>query len=112
MDVFVTGGTGYLGRAMIGVLLNRRHTVRTLTRPTSLDRVPAGATPVVGDALDSATFAAALLTTTTLVHLVGTPHPGPSTFREFAPRGFPSKASRCRLRSAWKGRKPREGPSC
>ena len=83
MDVFVTGGTGYLGRAMIGALLNRRHSVRALTRPVSLDRVPAGAAPVVGDALDSATFADALLTTTTLVHLVGTPHPGPSKAMEF-----------------------------
>ena len=83
MDVFVTGGTGYLGRAMIGALLNRRHAVRALTRPASLDRAPAGAALVVGDALDSATFADALLTTTTLVHLVGTPHPGPSKAMEF-----------------------------
>ena len=83
MDVFVSGGTGHLGRAMIGALLHRRHDVRALTRPASLDRVPAGATPVVGDALDSATFADALLTTTTLVHLVGTPHPGPSKAMEF-----------------------------
>ena len=83
MDVFVTGGTGYLGRAMTGALLIRRHSVRALTRPASLDRVPAGAAPVVGDALDSATFADALLTTTTLVHLVGTPHPAPSKAMEF-----------------------------
>src|SRR2546423_2751919 len=83
MDVFVTGGTGYLGRATIGALLNRRHAVRVLTRPTSLDRVPAGAAPVVGDALDSATFADALFTATTFVHLVGTPHPGPSKAAEF-----------------------------
>lgn len=83
MDVFVTGGTGYVGRAMIGVLLNRGHAVRALTRPASLDRVPAGATPVVGDALDSATFSDRLFTTTTLAHLVGTPHPGPSKAAEF-----------------------------
>jgi uncharacterized protein YbjT (DUF2867 family) len=31
MDIFVTGGTGYLGRAMIGVSLNRGHAVRALT---------------------------------------------------------------------------------
>jgi nucleoside-diphosphate-sugar epimerase len=83
MDVFVTGGTGYLGRAVIDVMLHRGHAVRALTRPTSLDRVPAGAASVVGDALDAATFAGALFTTTTLVHLVGTPHPGPSKAAEF-----------------------------
>ena len=83
MDVFVTGGTGYLGRAMIGALLNRAHAVRALTRTTSLVRVPAGATPVVGDVLNYATFIDALSTTTTLVHLVGTSHPGPSKAAEF-----------------------------
>jgi nucleoside-diphosphate-sugar epimerase len=83
MDVFVTGGTGYLGRAMIAALLNRRHAVRVLARPASLDRVPGGATAVVGDALDATTFADELLPTTTLIHLVGTPHPGPSKAAEF-----------------------------
>jgi uncharacterized protein YbjT (DUF2867 family) len=83
MDVFVTGGTGYLGRAMIGRLLSRGHEVRALARPASLDRVPEGATAVIGDALDSATFADALSNTTTLVHLVGTPHPAPSKAAEF-----------------------------
>ena len=83
MDVFVTGGTGYIGRAMIVALLKRGHTVRALARPTSLTRVPPGATAVVGEALDSTTFADALSSTTTLVHLVGTPHPGPSKAAEF-----------------------------
>jgi uncharacterized protein YbjT (DUF2867 family) len=83
MDVFVTGGTGYVGRAMIAALLKRGHIVLALTRPTSLDRVPAGAIPVVGDALDSTTFADALSSATTLVHLVGAPHPGPSKAAEF-----------------------------
>jgi uncharacterized protein YbjT (DUF2867 family) len=68
---------------MIAVLLSRGHSVRALARPTSLDRVPVGAMPVVGDALDSTTFADALSSATTLVHLVGTPHPGPSKAAEF-----------------------------
>jgi uncharacterized protein YbjT (DUF2867 family) len=83
MDVFVSGGTGYLGRATIGLLLDRGHDVRALTRPSSLGRVPPGAEPVIGDALDSLTFADALAATTTLVHLVGTPHPNPSKVAEF-----------------------------
>ena len=48
-----------------------------------MDRVPAGAASVVSDALVSVTFADALFTTTTRVHLVGTPHPGPSKAAEF-----------------------------
>jgi uncharacterized protein YbjT (DUF2867 family) len=88
--VFVTGGTGYLGRAMIDALLRRHHAVRALARPLSVDRVPAGATPVVGDALDHATFADGLSSATTLVHLVGTPHPGPSKAAEFERVDLPS----------------------
>ena len=46
--------------------------------------------PVVGDALDSTTFADALSSATTLVHLVGTPHPGPSKAAEFERVDLPS----------------------
>jgi uncharacterized protein YbjT (DUF2867 family) len=90
MDVFVTGGTGYVGRAMIRALLDRQHAVRALVRPISLDRVLAGAIPVVGDALDASTFERELSPATTLVHLVGTPHPGPSKAAEFARVDLPS----------------------
>jgi len=82
-SVFLTGGTGYIGRALIPELLARGHRVRVLSRAGSVGRVPAGATPVVGDALDGASFAAELDTETTLVHLVGTPHPAPSKALEF-----------------------------
>jgi uncharacterized protein YbjT (DUF2867 family) len=90
MEVFVTGGTGYLGRAMIDSLLQRGHVVRALARPSSVDCVPPGATAVVGDARDSTTFAGALSSTTALVHLVGTPHPGPSKAAEFERVDLPS----------------------
>jgi len=52
-DVFVTGGTVYLGRPLIEALLGRGHTVRALARPGSAARLPAGATAVVGDALEA-----------------------------------------------------------
>jgi uncharacterized protein YbjT (DUF2867 family) len=83
MDVFVTGGTGYIGRRAIDQLVARGHRVRALARPSSAGRVPAGATAVVGDALDPGSVAAALHQGDTLVHLVGTPHPSPSKAAEF-----------------------------
>ena len=82
-DVFVTGGTGYVGSRLIATLLTRGHRVRALARQTSLGRVPEGATPVVGDALDAQSVAAALRSGDTVVHLVGTPHPNPSKARQF-----------------------------
>ncbi|HEV7631811.1 MAG TPA: NAD-dependent epimerase/dehydratase family protein [Steroidobacteraceae bacterium] len=41
--VFVTGGTGYMGRALIPALLARGYRVRALARAGSTARVPPGA---------------------------------------------------------------------
>jgi uncharacterized protein YbjT (DUF2867 family) len=57
--------------------------VRALVRPAAAGRPPAGVTRVVGNALDASTFAAAVLPSDTIVHLVGTPHPSPSKAAEF-----------------------------
>jgi uncharacterized protein YbjT (DUF2867 family) len=81
--VFVTGGTGYIGRPLIGELAARGYQVHALVRRESQSRLPAGATPVVGNALDAATFASAIPHGATIVHLVGTPHPNPSKAAEF-----------------------------
>ena len=83
LDVLVTGGTGYVGRHLIPMLLGRGHRVRALAREASLARVPAGAQAVVGDALDADSVAAALRPDDTVVHLVGTPHPSPAKAKQF-----------------------------
>jgi uncharacterized protein YbjT (DUF2867 family) len=82
-NVLVTGGTGYMGRALIPTLAARGHRVRVLARASSTRRVPAGAECVVGDALDVASVAAAIRPGDTVVHLVGTPHPNPRKAAEF-----------------------------
>ena len=51
--VFVTGGTGYIGLALLEALLARGHRVRALVRVASARRLPAGVGPVFGDALDA-----------------------------------------------------------
>ena len=51
-NVFTTGGTGYMGRQLIGQLLARGHKVRALVRKGSEAKVPAGAEAVIGDALE------------------------------------------------------------
>jgi len=81
--VFVTGGTGYLGSALIPALLARGHVVHALARPDSTPRLPAGVIAVVGDALTADSFAGAVPPRATIVHLVGTPHPNPSKAAEF-----------------------------
>ena len=82
-DVFITGGTGYVGRRLAEALVSRGHRVRVLARATSVSRVPQGCDVIVGNALEASSFAAALKPGDTLVHLVGTPHPSPSKAAEF-----------------------------
>jgi uncharacterized protein YbjT (DUF2867 family) len=89
-EVFITGGTGYIGRTLTAALVERGHHVRILARPASTGRVPPGAEAVVGNALDAASFAGELRPGDTLVHLVGTPHPSPAKAAEFRRVDLPS----------------------
>lgn len=82
-QVFVTGGTGYIGQPLIRELLARGHSVRALVRPGSTGKLPAGAEEVIGDVLDAASFSVLVPPADTLVHLVGTPHPSPLKARQF-----------------------------
>jgi len=82
-DVFMTGATGYMGRALAARLIARGHRVRALVRPGSESRLPAGCEPVRGDALDASTFAAGVRATDTFVQLVGVAHPSPAKAAQF-----------------------------
>ena len=81
--VFVTGGTGYIGRALIDALRKGGYATYALVRHGSESKLPPDTVTVIGDALDAPTFASAIPSGTTLVHLVGTPHPSPAKAAEF-----------------------------
>ncbi len=81
--IFVTGGTGYVGRPLIAALIAHGFEVHALVRRGSETRLPPGVTAIIGNALDASTFAAAIPAGSTLVHLVGTPHPNPRKAAEF-----------------------------
>jgi uncharacterized protein YbjT (DUF2867 family) len=81
--VFVTGATGYLGRPLVERLLERGHSVRALVRTASASKLPPNVEPVVGDALDAATYASRVRRDDVFVHLVGVAHPSPAKAAEF-----------------------------
>ncbi|HEY2805540.1 MAG TPA: NAD(P)H-binding protein [Gemmatimonadales bacterium] len=82
-NVFVTGGTGYIGRRVIPLLLEKGHVVRALVRRGSEDKAPRGCDVVGGNPLDSATFRSRVTPSDTLLQLVGTPHPSPRKAQQF-----------------------------
>jgi uncharacterized protein YbjT (DUF2867 family) len=82
-DIFIAGGTGYIGRVLIPQLLDRGHRVRALVRPGSEPRLPAGCEAVIGDALDASSFAERVQPSDTFVQLVGVAHPSPAKAAEF-----------------------------
>jgi uncharacterized protein YbjT (DUF2867 family) len=82
-NVFMTGGSGFMGRRLSAALVSRGHRVRALVRPGSEKKLAAGVEAVVGDALDLASYAAAVTPADTFVHLVGVSHPNPSKAEEF-----------------------------
>jgi len=83
-QVFLTGGTGYMGSRLAALLLSRGHYVKVLTRITSslMQKLPMACHPVFGNAL-SEDYASHVPPSDTLVHLVGVSHPSPAKAAEF-----------------------------
>ena len=81
--VFITGGTGYMGRRLIPLLLRRGHKVMAVAREGSQDKLPSGCEIIVANVLDRTTWESRLRPFHTLVHLVGVAHPSPSKTLEF-----------------------------
>ena len=82
-NIFLTGGTGYMGSRLIPLLLARGHAVRALTRKGSENKLPAGCDIVFGNALEKDSFAAQVSPSDTFIQLVGVAHPSPSKGEQF-----------------------------
>lgn len=82
-NIFVTGGTGYIGSRLIPLLIERGHHVTALARESSKHRLPPSCECVIGDALNGPSYSQAIQGTATFVHLVGVSHPSPAKAREF-----------------------------
>jgi nucleoside-diphosphate-sugar epimerase len=83
VNVFITGGTGYMGQGLIPRLVEREHTVKALVRKGSEAKLPAGGLGVIGNALKIDSYTKEIAPADTFVHLIGVPHPSPAKAAQF-----------------------------
>jgi len=69
-SVFVTGGTGYMGRRLIPLLIKRGHEVKPLVRKGAESKLPSGTQCVIGDALRTDSYTEHVRRADTFVHLI------------------------------------------
>lgn len=82
-NIFITGGTGYIGSRLIPLLIAKGFSITALTRKSSKKNLPAGCNIVFGNALKSDTFKDIVKGCDTFIHLIGVAHPGPGKEKEF-----------------------------
>ena len=93
LRIFITGGTGYLGRRLIVRLLKSGHEVKALTRKESADKLPQGCIPIISDPFDANAFASSIDEGSTFIQLLGVSHPGPAKKHLFDKIDFASAAA-------------------
>lgn len=82
-QVLITGGTGYMGRRLIKLLLKNGYSVKVLVRPGSEYKLPAHYDYITANAFDAGSFAKAILAGATFIQLLGVPHPSPKKKEQF-----------------------------
>src|SRR5882762_2402784 len=82
-SVFVTGGTGFMGRGLIMELVRRKYAVQALVRHGSEHKLPHGCKVIPGDALDKNSVVLQIPPAETFVRLIGVTHPNPAKKDDF-----------------------------
>lgn len=82
--IFITGGTGYIGKRLIKALVKEGdYQIKALVRKESAHKLPPGCDPIIGDALDSHSYLDQIPERAVFIHLVGVAHPSPRKKQEF-----------------------------
>lgn len=89
-EICLTGGTGYIGQALIPLLNKRGHAIRAVARPGSESKLPPGVLPIVADPLQPGSYTEATQGCDTFIHLIGVPHPSPAKAAQFRAIDLPS----------------------
>jgi len=82
-NIFITGGTGYMGTRLIKALQNQEYLIRALVRKGSENKLSRGCAMITGNALDASSYQDKIEPSSIFVHLVGVAHPSPSKKEQF-----------------------------
>jgi uncharacterized protein YbjT (DUF2867 family) len=82
-EIFITGGTGYMGSRLIPLLLARGYSVNALVRKGSENKVPPGCGQVIADPFDPNGFQDRIPAGSTFIQLLGVSHPSPKKKEQF-----------------------------
>ena len=94
--VFITGGTGYLGRRLTQGFLALGTRCERLFGPVRKTNSSRVAEAIIGNALDANSYASQISPSDTFVQLVGVAHPSPAKAIEFRQIDFVSASGAIR----------------
>ena len=81
--IFITGGTGYIGKRLIKKLVVLGYDVTALVRKGSEAKLPKGVRAIIADPFDAVTFQQWIPRGATYIQLLGAAHPSPRKKEEF-----------------------------
>jgi nucleoside-diphosphate-sugar epimerase len=82
-EIFITGGTGYIGSRLIRELLKKKLRVSALVRSGSEEKLSQEVKIVFGNALDASTFNDKISPSKIFIHMIGVAHPSPAKKQQF-----------------------------
>ena len=81
--IFISGGTGYIGKRLIKILSGKGHRVIVLVRKGSEHKVPEGAEVLTGNPFEAQTFQHNIPAGSVFIQLLGVSHPSPKKAQQF-----------------------------
>jgi uncharacterized protein YbjT (DUF2867 family) len=81
--IFITGGTGYVGKSLIPILINNGFQIKALVRPGSENKLTDNVEIITGNALEEKSFINKIKPAETFIQLVGISHPNPMKAKQF-----------------------------
>jgi uncharacterized protein YbjT (DUF2867 family) len=82
-QIFITGGTGYIGTRLIKMLMERGYKVKALVRNGSENKLPGGCDYVIANPFDAKSFEEEIPANAIFIQLLGVAHPSPKKKEQF-----------------------------